>query len=123
MRLGAAYDRPMRWPIPARGPASRANSRRNARGTAARLERRAPARDALWAVLAPSVAAGCRVAVAGAGNGHDLPLRRLAERAGQVDLIDLDARAARGARGRLPPELRGRVGVVRQDVTDGIADE
>jgi hypothetical protein len=113
----------MRWPIPARGPASRANSRRNARGTAARLERWAPARDALWAVLDPYVAAGCRVAVAGAGNGHDLPLRRLAERAGQLDLIDLDARAARGARRRLPPKLGRRVAVVRQDVTNGIADE
>ncbi|MDP9258162.1 MAG: hypothetical protein M3Q31_16655, partial [Actinomycetota bacterium] len=37
--------------------------------------------------------------------------------------IDLDARAARGARGRLPAELRERVAVVRQDVTAGVADE
>jgi hypothetical protein len=125
MLVGAAasYDRAMRRPIASRGPASRANSRRNARGTAARLERWAPARDALWAVLDPYVAAGCRVAVVGVGNGHDLPLRRLAERAGQVDLIDLDARAARGARRRLPSKLARRVAVVRQDVTNGIADE
>jgi hypothetical protein len=113
----------MRWPFPARGPASRANAQRNARATAARLERWAPARDALWSLLDPYVAAGARVAVVGAGNGHDVPLRRLAERAGNVDLVDLDARAARGARGRLPAELRERVAVVRQDVTAGIADE
>jgi hypothetical protein len=113
----------MRWPIPARGPASRANTERNARATAARLERWRPARDALWALLEPHVAAGARVAVVGAGNGHDVPLRRLAERAARVDLIDLDARAARGARGRVPADLRERVAVVRQDVTAGIADE
>ena len=46
------------------------------------------------------------VAVVGAGNGHDVPLRRLAERSLRVDLIDLDARAARGARKRLPDDLR-----------------
>ena len=113
----------MRWPIPARGPASRANTQRNARATAARLERWRPARDALWTLLDPFVAAGARVAVVGAGNGHDVPLRRLAERTGRVDLIDLDTRAARGARGRLSADLRERVTVVRQDVTAGIADE
>jgi len=113
----------MPWPISERGPASRANKQRNARATAARLERWRPARDSLWALLDPFVAAGARVAVVGAGNGHDVPLRRLAERAERVDLIDLDARAARGARGRLPAGLRERVAVVRQDVTAGIADE
>ena len=113
----------MPWPISERGPASRANKQRNARATAARLERWRPARDSLWALLDPFVAAGARVAVVGAGNGHDVPLRRLAERAARVDLIDLDARAARGARGRLPAGLRERVAVVRQDVTAGIADE
>ena len=113
----------MPWPISERGPASRANKQRNARATGARLQRWRPARDALWALLDPFVAAGARVAVVGAGNGHDVPLRRLAERAERVDLIDLDARAARGARGRLPAGLRERVAVVRQDVTAGIADE
>jgi hypothetical protein len=113
----------MPWPISERGPASRANKQRNARATAARLERWRPARDSLWALLDPFVAAGARVAVVGAGNGHDVPLRRLAERAERVDLIDLDGRAARGARGRLPAGLRERVAVVRQDVTAGIADE
>ena len=113
----------MPWPISERGPASRANKQRNARATAARLERWRPARDSLWALLDPFVGPGARVAVVGAGNGHDVPLRRLAERAERVDLIDLDARAARGARGRLPAGLRERVAVVRQDVTAGIADE
>src|SRR5258708_7407755 len=107
----------MRWPLSARGLASRANTQRNARGTGARLERWTPARDALWQLLDPYVAAGARVAVVGAGNGHDVPLRRLAERAGHVDLIDLDARAARGARGRVPADLRERVPVVPQPAT------
>ena len=113
----------MRWPISARGPASLANTRRNARGTAARFERWAPARDALWAVLDRHVPAGARVAVAGAGNGDDVPLARLAGRATHVDLIDLDARAARAARGRLHGRQRDGVAVVRQDVTEGIADK
>ena len=113
----------MRWPISARGPASRANTQRNARAGAGRFERWRPARDALWALVEPEVAAGARVAVVGAGNGHDVPLARLAERASRVDLIDLDARAARGARARVPAGLRDRVVAVRQDVTDGIADE
>src|SRR6478672_9011978 len=77
------------------GPAARANTRRNARGTAERLARWEPARDALWAVLARHLAPGGRVAVVGAGNGHDLPLARIAERARRVDLIDLDGRAGR----------------------------
>jgi hypothetical protein len=120
----SSYDRTMRWSIPARGgPASRANAQRNARGTAARLDRWEPARDALWAVLDRYVEAGGAVAVVGAGNGHDVPLRRLAGRAGRVDLIDVDARAARGARGRLPGPLRGRVEVLREDDTAGVADE
>ena len=113
----------MRWPVSARGPASLANARRNARATAARVERWQPARDALWALLDAYVDAGARVAVVGAGNGHDVPLARLAGRASRVGLIDLDARAARGARARLLGDLRERVAVVRQDVTAGIADQ
>jgi hypothetical protein len=105
------------------GPATRANTLRNARAGAERLERWRPARDALWAVLERHLVAGARVAVVGAGNGHDVPLRRLAERSLHVDLIDLDARAARGARARLPGDLRRRVGVLREDVTAGAADQ
>jgi hypothetical protein len=113
----------MRLSLQRGGPASRANAQRNARGTEARLECWEPARDALWALLDVYVKDGDRVAVVGAGNGHDVPLRRLAERASRVDLIDVDARAARGARARLPGPLRGRVEVVREDVTSGVADE
>jgi hypothetical protein len=112
----------MRWSFSPRGPAFRANAQRNARATAGRLERWAPARDALWAVLERHVTRSACVAVVGAGNGHDVPLRRLAERALRVDLIDLDARAARAARGRLPGELPRRVDVLREDVTAGLAD-
>ena len=114
---------PVRLPLARSGPATRANTQRNARASAERLERWQPARDALWAVLERHLGPGACVAVVGAGNGHDVPLRRLAERSLRIDLVDLDARAARGARGRLPSDLRRRVDVVREDVTAGIADE
>jgi hypothetical protein len=87
-----------------------------------RYRRWAPARDALWGFLDPHLTDGARVAVLGAGNGDDLPLRRIAARAGSVTLIDLDAVAARSARGRLPWRLRRRVEVVEHDVTGGAAD-
>jgi hypothetical protein len=112
----------MRRLLAREGLATRANRERNARGTAARLARWAPARDALWQLVDPFVAEGAAVAVVGAGNGHSVPLARLAGRAARVDLVDLDARAARGARARLPGALRGRVEVVRADVTAGAAD-
>jgi hypothetical protein len=120
---GGLRSAPMRSPLARSGPATRANTQRNARAKAERLTRWQPARDALWAVLERHLWPGACVAVVGAGNGHDVPLRRLAERSLRVDLIDLDARAARGARGRLPGDLRRRVDVVREDVTAGIADE
>ena len=124
LRRGGLYDRTVRRSIFTRaGPAARANAKRNAKGTVARLERWQPARDALWRLLDRYVEQGARVAVVGAGNGHDVPLRRLAGRAAHVDLVDVDARAARGARGRLEGSLRRRVTVVRQDVTGGVADE
>jgi hypothetical protein len=59
------------------------------------------------------------VAVIGAGNGHDLPLRRLARRAGRLELIDVDARVLRGTRRRLWP---ARVGTLAEDVTGGRAE-
>ena len=65
---------------------------------------------------------GARVAVLGAGNADDLPLRRIAARAGSVTLIDLDAKAARSARRRLPWRFRRRIEVVEHDVTGGAAD-
>jgi SAM-dependent methyltransferase len=112
----------MRWSLSARGPASRANAQRNARATAQRLERWQPARDALWALLERHLTPDARVAVVGAGNGHTVPLRRLAERSLRVDLVDLDGRALRDARRRLPGDLRRRVEVIRQDATAGLAD-
>jgi hypothetical protein len=113
----------MRWSLSTRGLASRANTQRNARGTAERIERWRSARDSLWSLLERYVPPDARVAVVGAGNGDDLPLRRLAERSRHVDLIDLDARAARRARRRLTADLRRRVDIIREDVTAGIADE
>jgi hypothetical protein len=81
-----------------------------------------PARDSLWDFVGPHLIDGARVAVLGAGNGDDLPLRRIAARAGSVTLIDIDAKAARSARRRLPWRLRRRVEVVEHDVTGGCAD-
>jgi hypothetical protein len=103
-------------------PATAANVARNARAGHARHARWAPARDALWVLLEPLVATGARVAVAGAGNADTLPLCRLARRAGEVVLVDVDGRAPSAARRRLPRELRRRVAVEVHDVTGGAAD-
>jgi hypothetical protein len=97
-----------------------ANRARNARATPERRERWAPARDALWRVLDGVVAPGARVGVVGAGNGDDLPLGRLLERAARVDLIDIDHRAPARALAHEPRRERGHV--VRADVTGGAAD-
>src|SRR3982074_1752314 len=82
-----------------------ANAANNARAGAARRRRWRPARAAAWALQEPNVAPGARGAVVGAGNGHDLPLGRLAAVAGRLDLVDVDGAAVRQARRRL---LRGR---------------
>lgn len=102
--------------------AAAANAINNAKATGARRRRWGAVRDAAWALLDPVVGAGARVAIVGAGNGDDLPLGRLARRAAAVDLIDLDARAAQGARRRVSPLARRRVRVIEQDVTGGAAD-
>jgi hypothetical protein len=93
---------------------------RNAAGTSSRAVRWKPARDALWRLLDPHVRPGATVAVVGAGNGYDVPLRRLLRRAGRVDLVDLDgaALARTAARLRRPASMR----IVEADVTDGAAD-
>ena len=96
-----------------------ANAINNAKGDGARRRRWKPARAAAWALLDDVVAPGARVAVAGAGNGDDLPLGRLARRAGRLDLIDLDARALAGARRRAA--ARG-VRALAEDLTGGAAD-
>jgi hypothetical protein len=107
---------------PASLPSAGANSARNAGAEVGRHARWAPARDALWGFVEPHLGDGARVAVLGAGNADDLPLRRIAGRAGSVRLIDLDLVAARSARRRLPWRLRRRVEVVEHDVTGGAAD-
>jgi hypothetical protein len=103
-------------------PSLIANSSRNARAETDRRSRWAPARDEFWRLLDPWLEEGARVAVLGAGNGDDLPLGRIAERAGSVTLLDLDARAARGARRRLARGRRRRTRVIEHDVTGGAAD-
>ncbi len=99
-----------------------ANASRNARAELGRRRRWAPARDALWGFVGPLIEDGARVAIVGAGNGDDLPLRRIARRAGTVTLIDLDLRAARGTRQRLGRAERAKVEVIGHDVTEGAAD-
>lgn len=102
-------------------PAYAANATRNAQATPSRAARWRPARAALWELLDRYVKPGDRVAVVGAGNGHDVPLRRLQRRAGRVDLIDLDAAALTRARRRLVARPR-MLGTVVKDVTFGHAD-
>ena len=105
----------------ARRPALAANARRNAAGGFGRAWRWRRTRDSAWALLDRHVPAGAAVAVVGAGNGHDLPLRRLGRRAGRLDLIDVDSRALARTRRRL--RLTGaRAQAVTQDVTHGAAD-
>jgi hypothetical protein len=103
-------------------PSAEANSARNASAGAGRRRRWAPARDALWRFLEPQLEEGARVAVLGAGNADDLPLRRIARRAASVSLIDLDPVAARAARRRSTWRLRRRIEVIEHDVTGGAAD-
>src|SRR5580704_1562904 len=73
-----------------RAPSRVANASRNGQAERGRRRHWAPARDALWDFLAPHLDGGARVAIVGAGNGDDLPLRRIARRAGEVTLIDID---------------------------------
>jgi hypothetical protein len=99
-----------------------ANARRNGRASADRPARWRRARSELWAVLDPIVPAGARVAVAGAGNADDLPLTRLASRASELHLIDLDVTAPRRAIARERRSLRNRISAIEQDVTAGAAE-
>lgn len=99
-----------------------ANVVRNANGDRARHRRWAPAREAAWALLDRYVNRGARIAVVGAGNGDTLPLRRLAARAGALELIDLDAVALARARRRCALRHRSRVRTRVADITGGQAD-
>jgi hypothetical protein len=112
----------LRPPFPDRNtPVLAANAGRNLLADDTRIARWRSARDQLWRLLDPLVRSSARVAVIGAGNGHDLPLSRLAARAGQVTLIDIDRAAPRRARRRLPTGLRRKVCVLEHDVTAGAA--
>jgi hypothetical protein len=105
-----------------RAPAAQANSARNARAQVGRHARWAPLREAAWRLVAPLLSSGARVAIVGAGNADTVPLERIAERAGEVTLIDLDGPAIRTARRCQPRRLRRRIGIVEHDVTCGAAD-
>jgi hypothetical protein len=116
-RAGAELDRLLR-----KAPARVANRSRNASAGRERHRRWEPARDALWGFLAPVLGEEARVAVVGAGNCDDLPLRRLVGHATAVALIDIDPRSAEGARRRLGRRDRRKVEVIGHDVTAGAAD-
>jgi hypothetical protein len=89
-------------------PATAANIARNALGADCERARRwAVARESAWCLLERHVGRDARVAVLGAGNGHDLPLERLAARVARLDLFDLDLGALRRARRGCAPEIRG----------------
>src|SRR5689334_7106586 len=92
-----------------------ANRRRNRRAPADRSARWRHARDELWRLLHPLVDEGARVAVVGAGNGDDVPLARLAARAGEVHLVDLDGDAVRAAVARQPRRVRARLTAIEED--------
>jgi hypothetical protein len=105
-----------------RAPARVANASRNAGAERGRYRRWEPARDALWDFVAPWLDEGARVAIVGPGNGDDLPLGRIARRAAEVVLVDIDPRATQGARRRLARAERRKTSVVGHDVTAGDAD-
>jgi hypothetical protein len=114
-----AIRSPVRW----RQQASlSANAGRNLLAGSERARRWRPVRDEGWRLFDPLVNPSTRVAVVGAGNGHDIPLRRLVARAAQVTLVDIDRRAPVCARRRLARALRRKVRVVQHDVTTGAAD-
>jgi hypothetical protein len=107
---------------PDRTAVEQANASRNAKAPPDRARRWRVTRDAVWAMVEPVLTAGDRVAVVGAGNADDIPLRRLAAVASRVDLIDIDVLAPRGAIRRLDRRSRRRVRAMREDVTGGVGD-
>lgn len=99
-----------------------ANARNNAAHQDLRLERWAQVRDNLWRLVDPVLPEGGRVALVGAGSADDLPLVRIVERAGSVDIIDFDTSSTSRALARLTADQRDRVTVIEHDVTGGSAD-
>jgi hypothetical protein len=104
------------------GAAADANASRNARRERGRRARWAPCRDALWELVEPDLEDRARVGIVGAGNGDDLPLGRIAQRASTVTLLDIDEVAAGDAVRRVRRGLRRRIRVVAFDVTCGAVD-
>jgi hypothetical protein len=115
----SGHDRP--WELRTR-PATTANARRNAAGRPERRSLWLPAQDACWAVLDALIAPGAVVGIVGAGNCDDLPLGRIAERAGRVDLLDLDVAACRAAISHEPRGLRPKIDALQADASGGHAD-
>lgn len=105
-----------------RTPAQAANRARNLLTDRSRDARWQAVREEVWQMVAPLIDAHSRVAIVGAGHGHDLPLRRLAESAAEVVLVDVDGRALRHARRRARRSLRSRVTTITHDITAGAAD-
>ncbi len=99
-----------------------ANATNNAMYQDLRLERWTVVRDALWTVIDPLLTTGARVALVGGGSCDDVPLARIVDRAGHVDLIDFDTSSTSRAIDRLPNDQRDRVTVIEHDVTGGCAD-
>lgn len=100
-----------------------ANVANNARFQELRLERWTATRDAMWQLIEPHLPEGARVLVVGAGNADDLPLHRMAGRAAEVTLVDIDVDAAERARTRIPGAVRSRITVREHDVTGGVAND
>lgn len=100
-----------------------ANSANNAMYQPLRLERWSEVRDRLWQLVDPLLQPGARVALVGGGSCDDVPLLRILDRAGSVDLLDFDAASTERALGRVSDGQRERVRVEQVDVTDGCADE
>ena len=126
----------VRAPEPAAVPAGRAgpavgaaHAPRHDRERAAECDRQAGPADAVGERAGRDVGGrrsalrqGAVVGIVGAGNCDDIPLARIAERAGRVDLLDLDPAACRGAIGHAPRALRPRLDAIEADASGGHAD-
>jgi hypothetical protein len=99
-----------------------ANARNNAMYQDLRLERWAGVRDHLWNLVDPLLAPGGRVAIIGGGSCDDVPLVRIGDHAGTIDLVDFDSSSTDRALARVGAAARARVRVIEEDVTGGCAD-